>query len=169
MGGSLGAVKINQVVRGCLPDLLKSFQIVHICGKGNIDPETAAPGYQQFEYVDQDLPHLLALASLVVSRAGANALFELLALKKPHLLIPLSQAASRGDQVLNARSFAKQGFSMVLEEEKLTANTLLAAVSELWQHREQYCQAMSRTKLSDSVTEVIKVIEAIANSKPVKN
>jgi len=162
IGGSLGAARINQTIRECLPQLLARYQVAHICGKGNTLPELTAQGYYQFEYVDQELPHLFAAADLVISRAGANALFELLALKKPHLLIPLSQSASRGDQVLNAESFARQGFSMVLEEEQLTGESLIRAVEVLWQNREQYRQAMSKTKLADAVAEVVKVIESIA-------
>ena len=165
MGGSLGAAKINEAVRACLPMLLAEFQIAHICGKGNTQPELAAHGYRQFEYVGRELPHLFALADLAISRAGANALFELLALNKPHLLIPLSQSASRGDQVLNARSFARQGFSAVLEEEQLTGASLLSAVQELWRNREQYRRAMSGMKLADAVTEIIGVIDAISKNK----
>lgn len=166
IGGSLGAAKINQVVRESLPQLLAKFQIAHICGKGNTLPSLTVQGYHQFEYVDQDLPHLFALADLVISRAGANAVFELLALKKPHLLIPLSQSASRGDQLLNARSFARQGFSMLLEEEQLTGASLIEAVEELWQNREHYRKAMSGTKLTDAVAEVVSVIESIVKKQP---
>ena len=166
IGGSLGAVKINQVVRESLPQLLAKFQIAHICGKGNTLPSLTVQGYHQFEYVDQDLPHLFALADLVISRAGANAVFELLALKKPHLLIPLSQSASRGDQLLNARSFARQGFSMLLEEEQLTGASLIEAVEELWQNREHYRKAMSGTKRTDAVAEVVSVIESIVKKQP---
>lgn len=162
MGGSLGAVRINQVVRDALPELLSKYQIVHICGKNNVDSSIKLPGYCQFEYVDRELPDLFALADAVISRAGANALFELLALKKPHILIPLSQSASRGDQLLNARSFAQQGFSLVLEEEKLSAVSLVHALDSLMRNRDQYIKAMSNTTLKDSIQTIMKIIERTA-------
>lgn len=129
IGGSLGAVAVNNAVREALPELLKDFQIIHLCGKGKMDESLKdVEGYCQFEYIKNELRNLFALADIVISRAGANAICELLALHKPNLLIPLSANASRGDQILNARSFERQGFSLVLEEEQLTKETLLAAV-----------------------------------------
>ena len=123
---------VNTAVRRILPRLLPSFQIIHICGKGNLDESLiGTEGYVQYEYVDAPLKHLFAAADIVISRAGANSICELLALRKPNLLIPLSAAASRGDQILNANSFAKQGFSKVLEEEAITDDSLCEAVTEL--------------------------------------
>ena len=165
IGGSLGAAKINQVVRESLPQLLAKFQIAHICGKGNTLPSLTVQGYHQFEYVDQDLPHLFALADLVISRAGANAVFELLVLKTAFADTIVS-VGQRGDQLLNARSFARQGFSMLLEEEQLTGASLIEAVEELWQNREHYRKAMSGTKLTDAVAEVVSVIESIVKKQP---
>ena len=116
IGGSLGAAGINKLIREALPKLLEDFQIVHVCGKEKIDNLLLnTKGYKQFEYVKEDLKDLFAMADIVVSRAGANAICELLALKKPSLLIPLPANASRGDQILNAKSFESQGFSMVAE------------------------------------------------------
>ena len=116
IGGSLGSVAVNNAVRLALPELLEHFQIVHLCGKGKVDHSlNGLRGYAQFEYIKNELRDIFALADIVISRAGANAICELLALRKPNLLIPLSANASRGDQILNARSFERQGFSMVLE------------------------------------------------------
>ena len=116
IGGSLGSVTVNHAVRSILPKLLSQFQVIHICGKGNLDESLiGTSGYVQYEYVDKPLRHLFAAADLIISRAGANSICEILALRKPNILIPLSAAASRGDQILNANSFAKQGFSTVLE------------------------------------------------------
>ena len=124
IGGSLGSVTVNRAVRSLLPRLLSDYQVVHICGKGNLDEALiGTTGYVQYEYVDAPLRHLFAAADLIVSRAGANSICEILALRKPNVLIPLSAAASRGDQILNAASFAKQGFSTMLEEESLTDDT----------------------------------------------
>ena len=126
-------------MRGILTQLLEQFQIIHICGKGNVDESLIGiPGYVQYEYVDSPLRHLFAAADLVISRAGANSICEILALRKPNVLIPLSAAASRGDQILNANSFAKQGFSTVLEEEVLTPDTLYQAISETYKNRQTY-------------------------------
>lgn len=166
MGGSLGAARINQVVREALPALLKRFQVAHICGKGKVDDSLAGvDGYRQFEYVSDGLADLLACAEIMVTRAGANFIFELLALKKPNLLIPLPRGASRGDQILNARSFQKQGYSMVLYEEDLSADSLMRSVDDLYGLREQFKAAMEESALKDGVSEVLKVIESIASAK----
>ena len=132
IGGSLGSVAVNNAVRLALPELLEHFQIVHLCGKGKVDDSlTSMKGYTQFEYIKDELRDIFALADIVISRAGANAICELLALRKPNLLIPLSANASRGDQILNARSFERQGFSMVLEEEELTKEISFRGSAEI--------------------------------------
>lgn len=138
MGGSLGSQAINRAVRNSLDDLLKVAQIVHICGKGHLDPSLEGiPGYRQFEFVGKELADLLAMADAAVSRAGANAIFEFLAAEKPMLLIPLSLKASRGDQLLNAASFEKRGFCHVLQEEQLDPENLLRSVRTLMDKREE--------------------------------
>ncbi|WP_078379726.1 undecaprenyldiphospho-muramoylpentapeptide beta-N-acetylglucosaminyltransferase [Sutcliffiella halmapala] len=137
MGGSLGAKKINETVRAILPALTEDFQIVHICGKGNVDTSLQnVKGYKQFEYISNELPDILAASQFIISRAGANSIFEFLALRKPMLLIPLSRNASRGDQILNAESFEKQGFAKVLLEEELTEATLASHIEELKTNKE---------------------------------
>ena len=96
VGGSLGAVAVNEAVRQILPELLKSFQVIHLCGRGKVDASLSGlEGYAQFEYIKEELRHLFALTDLVISRAGANAICELLALHKPNLLIPLSADPQR--------------------------------------------------------------------------
>lgn len=163
MGGSLGAAAINQAVQDALPALLKDWQIIHLCGKGKKNEAlTQVKGYVQYEYVQKELPDLFALSELVISRAGANAICELLALRKPALLIPLSAKASRGDQILNARSFERQGFSMVLEEEALTRESLLKAVSELAAHRKDYVHAMESCPQSNAVETIFQLLEEIS-------
>lgn len=160
MGGSMGAAAVNEAVRRILPTLLKEFQVVHLCGAGKLDPSLGhLAGYVQYEYIKNELKDLFALADIVISRAGANAICELLALKKPSLLIPLSAAASRGDQILNARSFEKQGFSMVLEEEEITNEALLQAVHTLYQNRTSFSSAMEASSQTDSIATIIGLIE----------
>lgn len=162
VGGSLGAVAVNQAVRSILPELLKSYQVIHLCGRGKVDESLKGlEGYAQFEYIKEELKDLFALTDIVISRAGANAICELLALHKPNLLIPLSANASRGDQILNARSFERQGFSIVLEEEALTDSTLLDAVSNLYEHREQYINAMKNSSQQNSIDTIIDLIESV--------
>lgn len=159
IGGSLGAAAINDAIRRILPELLQKFQVIHLCGRGKLDEsKNGMAGYVQYEYIEQELPDLFALADMVVSRAGANAICELQALKKPHLLIPLSAKASRGDQILNARSFEKQGFSMVLEEEKLTEDTLLEAIHTLYQNRDAYIRAMENAGQKNSLQIILDLI-----------
>lgn len=160
IGGSLGSVVVNQAVRGILPELLKEFQIIHLCGKNKLDPSlNDLEGYVQFEYIQDELKDLLALSDLVISRAGANSICEILALHKPNLLIPLSAKASRGDQILNARSFERQGFSAVLEEEALSQKVLLEAIRTLYKNKDSYIAAMKTSSQQDSIKTILKLIE----------
>lgn len=165
IGGSLGAATVNQAVRNVLPELLKDFQVIHLCGKNKLDTSLqGVKGYVQYEYIKDELKDLFVLTDIVISRAGANAICELLALHKPNLLIPLSASASRGDQILNARSFERQGFSMVLEEEELTDESLLSAVHQLYDNRAQYKKAMTVSGQQDSIDTIIELIESAVNS-----
>lgn len=160
MGGSLGAEAVNKVVREALPKLLEEFQIVHLCGKGKVDNLLlTTPGYKQFEYVKAELKDLFAMTDLVISRAGANAICELLALQKPNILIPLPAANSRGDQILNAKSFEDQGFSMVVDQGDLTDDLLVEKVHDLYQNRDKYTQAMANSNQLDSIQTIMKLID----------
>jgi UDP-N-acetylglucosamine--N-acetylmuramyl-(pentapeptide) pyrophosphoryl-undecaprenol N-acetylglucosamine transferase len=160
IGGSLGSKVINEVVRVNIKKLLLDYNIIHICGSGNIDKSLLSQnGYKQFEYTKDELPHLLAFADIVVSRAGANVIFELLALKKPNLLIPLSAKASRGDQILNARSFVKSGYSMVIQDEELTPESLEIKIKELYKDRIKYIENMNSSNTSNSIDLIVELIE----------
>ena len=162
IGGSLGSVVVNNAVREALPELLENFNIIHLCGKGKIDESfNDVKGYAQFEYIKNELRDIFALSDIVISRAGANAICELLALRKPNLLIPLSLNASRGDQILNAKSFAKQGFSMVLEEEQLTKDSLIEAVKELYDNKGKFMDAMRDSGQQDSIKTILDLIEEL--------
>lgn len=163
IGGSLGSKIVNEAVRKVLPELLEKFYVIHLCGKGNLDNSLSGTiGYAQFEYASSELTDMFALADMAISRAGANSICELLALHKPNILIPLSAAASRGDQVLNANSFKKQGFSYVLEEEHLTAESLLRAVEEVYDNRQKYIDAMAQSGQMDSIGTIVDLIKAEA-------
>ena len=166
VGGSSGSQFINEVVRSLLPELLINYQVLHLCGKGNLDDSlTGTQGYAQFEYANQELSALFAAADIVISRAGANAICELLALRKPNILIPLSANASRGDQILNAQSFEKQGYSMVIEEERLNGKVLSDAIRKLFANRSQYIDAMAQSEQLNSVETVAQLIEQAARKQ----
>lgn len=164
IGGSLGSVVVNEAVRSVLPELLKRFDVIHLCGKGKLDQTlTALNGYVQYEYISDELKDLFALSDIVISRAGANSICEFLALRKPSLLIPLSAAASRGDQILNARSFERQGYAAVLEEEELNGESLLKALQTLWENRESYISAMETSPMGNSIDTIIGLLEQLVN------
>lgn len=150
-GGSLGSVHINNVLRETLPDLLKKYQLIHLCGKGNADESlNDVEGYFQLEYASEEMPHLLAAAEMVISRAGANSICELLSLNKPNILIPLSAEQSRGDQILNAASFEKQGFSLVIQDNDLTKEKLITAIDDVYNNKDAYISKMKQASSSDA-------------------
>ncbi|MCR4845204.1 MAG: undecaprenyldiphospho-muramoylpentapeptide beta-N-acetylglucosaminyltransferase [Eubacterium sp.] len=162
VGGSTGSVAINNAIWEVLDELLKTYNIIHICGKDKTDSKyNGKEGYAQFEYVKSELSDLFTLADIVISRAGANAICELLALKKLNILIPLSLKASRGDQILNAESFQKSGYSYVIDEENLNKDTLLKALTEIEDKKEEYITAMEKSKVSDSITTITSIIDSL--------
>lgn len=159
MGGSQGSAVINEAVRNDLPAILGCFDIIHICGKGHIDASLREQeGYAQFEYVTSELPHLLAASNLAVSRAGSNAIFELLALRKPMLLIPLSAAHSRGDQILNAGHFHKLGFAHVLQEEEVARRPLSEPLQVLQEKQSELEGNMQKNELPKTPEEMVELI-----------
>lgn len=159
MGGSLGSVVLNEVLRTNLPELLVNFNVIHLCGKGNVDNTLEnLTGYKQFDYVTTELSDLLHAADYIVSRAGSNSIYEFLALKKPMLLIPLSASVSRGDQILNASIFEKQGFAEVLEEEVLSKNTFLTAIKSLVENKNVMLEAMEKSEKPKTPNEMVKLI-----------
>lgn len=160
IGGSLGAQSVNETVRYALPRLLPYFNVVHICGKEKMDNlKLTVPGYKQFEYVKNELKDIFAMADIVVSRAGANSICELLALKKPNILIPLSTKSSRGDQMLNARSFEQQGFSLVIDNDDLDEDILVETIEDLYKNREKYIENMNKSNLHSATNTIVKLID----------
>lgn len=161
-GGSLGSANINEAIRSNLDAILNNYQVIHLCGKGKAEESLEGKsGYKQFEYAGAEMAHLLAAANLVISRAGANAICELLALKVPNILIPLGLSASRGDQILNANSFGKQGFSKVIMEEDLTSESLLTAIEDVYTNRQQYVDAMSQSQQLSPVDVIVNLIQEV--------
>lgn len=164
IGGSLGAQSVNETVRYALPRLLPTFNVVHLCGKEKMDNlKLSVPGYKQFEYVKEDLKDIFAMADVVVSRAGANSICELLALRKPNILIPLSTKSSRGDQILNAESFKKQGFSIVIDNEELDEDILVESVFDMFENKEKFIENMVKNSQESATNTIVDVIEGIVN------
>lgn len=159
MGGSQGSAVINEAIRKDLVAILQQFDVIHLCGKDNVDDKLESmAGYTQFEYVTDGLPDLLAASDFAVSRAGSNAIFELLALRKPMLLIPLSAAKSRGDQILNATHFQKLGYAHVLQEEEITNRTLSTKFSVLLETEQQLIEKMKKSLLPKTPEEMVEMI-----------
>ncbi len=159
-GGSLGAQSINETIRYALPRLLNDFNIVHLCGKDKMDNlRLSVNGYKQFEYVKNEMKDIFAMADVVVSRAGANAICELAALRKPNILIPLSAKSSRGDQIINAKSFEQQGFSLVIDNEELDEDILVESIYDVYEHRDKYIENMKNSNQSGATETIIKIIE----------
>ncbi|WP_300379583.1 undecaprenyldiphospho-muramoylpentapeptide beta-N-acetylglucosaminyltransferase [Clostridium sp.] len=170
IGGSLGAKSINEEIRKNLDKLIENFNIIHICGKGNLANNlTNKKGYVQFEYAKDELPHLLKSADYIISRAGANVIFELLALRKPTLLIPLSKKISRGDQILNAASFEKEGYSIVLDEDEMIEKKelILEKINELRNKKDFLTKNMLNSKVLDGGDAILKVIINNIKSKKI--
>lgn len=162
MGGSQGAQALNDVLRAALPCLTQAFDIIHLCGKGKLEPSIDDPAYKQYEYISEELPDLLASADIILSRAGANAVFEFLALAKPALLIPLPCNCSRGDQVLNAQYFARKGYAITMDQADLNPDSLCEALDSLYESRLQFISTMSGDTRADGTDEVLDVIRQTA-------
>ncbi len=163
LGGSQGAASVNAVLRKALPELLRSFQVLHVCGAGNLDAALeGTPGYKQFEYLKAEMPHAYAAADVLLSRAGSNTLSEILALRKPALLVPYPATASRGDQIDNAKSLAQRGLARVLEQERLNPETLCEAIAALYAQRGELIAAMERIEDGDGTEAVLAQIEKAA-------
>lgn len=164
MGGSQGSANLNEALRNDLNEILKTFDIIHLVGKGNLDNELVnIDGYIQFEYVTDELPDLLAASDLAVSRAGSNAIFELLALKKPMLLIPLSAAQSRGDQLLNAAHFESLGVAKVLQEEEIPSQSFYNHLIAFDKEQSNLVAEMNAIEMPKTPEEMVELIMAQRN------
>lgn len=160
MGGSQGSAMLNDSLRKALADLCQHYQVIHLCGKGKLDRELLNKiNYCQLEYASDELADLFAASDLVVSRAGANALYEILALGKPHVLVPLSAKVSRGDQVQNAIYFKQQGISNVIVEETLTPETLLVAIKAVSQNSEEIIAKIKALHIHSATLKIIALIK----------
>lgn len=165
MAGGLGSAIINESIRRLLKPLTENFQIIHLCGKAKVDPAFEnLQGYKQFEYLQDEFSDVMACADLVVSRAGATSIYELLALAKPHILLPLSKKASRGDQIDNANYFLKQGYSKVIYPEEFSEEKLLRLILDCFQNLEQLTEKLLNFKQPDSTKLIIEQLNALTQS-----
>lgn len=159
IGGSLGAQHINEQIRRILPSLLPEYNVIHLCGKGKLDPTlNSMDGYVQYDYINKELPDLFALSDIVISRAGSNAIFEILSLKKPNILIPLPSGSSRGDQLLNAKAFEESGYSYVLNEDDMNDASLINAIRYVDAHRLEYLESMESARETHAVDTICGLI-----------
>ena len=175
LGGSLGARVINEQVRRVVPQLTSRFNLVHMVGPGNIQKSalqkstlqksTLQKGYVQREFIHEEFGDLLEAASLVVSRAGANILYELFVTRTPHLLIPLTAEVSRGEQLVNAAIFQKRGFSRVLEEAALNDQTFLQAIDDVYLHRQGIQIALGEFEQKDSTALIVELFEQLVRHR----
>jgi UDP-N-acetylglucosamine--N-acetylmuramyl-(pentapeptide) pyrophosphoryl-undecaprenol N-acetylglucosamine transferase len=165
MGGSSGAQSINRALRSALPALTGGFQVLHICGAGNLEANLEGTfNYCQREYLTDEMPHAYAMADVMISRAGSNTLSEILALRKPALLIPYPKTASRGDQILNARSFAQRGLSRLLMQEDMTPETLRTSIVDVYKDRGVLIDAMEKEPSANGLKNVLEHIRQYANT-----
>ena len=163
IGGSLGAKSLNEAVSQNLSELLKNYQIIHIAGKNGFNPGQKATGYAQYEYVDAELKDLMALADVVISRAGSNSIFELASLNKPMILVPLPNTSSRGEQTLNAKSFVKKGFATLIADEDIkNPDILINELKKMFSQKNDFIKAMQQnpvktTTIEDICTQITKL------------
>ena len=148
MGGSLGSKKLNDIIRENLEALLHDYQIIHLTGHGLVDESYKQKGYIQYEFVKEELTHLLSITDTVVSRAGSNAIYEFLTLRIPMLLIPLGLDQSRGDQIDNAKYFESKGYGKMIPEDQLTQFKLLEQLKQIESHRNDMTHQMESYKES---------------------
>lgn len=159
MGGSLGSQRLNEIIRQSLPLLNQQYQVIHLCGRGKLDHSLEKnKEYCQFEYANENLADLFAAASLVISRSGANALYEILALRKPHVLIPLPLKVSRGDQIENAHYFENHGISFVINDERLSQTSLMTAIDEIRLHEVEIIKKMNKLDVKSATTTIFDLI-----------
>jgi UDP-N-acetylglucosamine--N-acetylmuramyl-(pentapeptide) pyrophosphoryl-undecaprenol N-acetylglucosamine transferase len=159
IGGGQGAQSINQCVRQALPELCEKYNVIHLCGPGKIDNATKNEAYFQIEYAKQELADLFAQSEIVISRSGANSVYELLALKKPHIFVPLPLKSSRGDQIENANYFVKRGVSELIKDDELNSNRLIAKVNEVYNKREILISQMEKLGIQSATPKILSLLE----------
>jgi len=168
MGGSLGSKILNDYIWNNIEELTKKYQIIHLVGKNLLNKDIKAEGYCQYEFLSKELFDVFQIVDFTISRAGANALYEYLALEKPAILVPLGTNQSRGDQIENARFFEKNSFAKVVSEEEF-ASLKVSEIDDFYNNLAQYKDAMKRykeeKKVINSVDDFYKKILKIVGGK----
>jgi len=159
IGGSQGAQVLNTCIRDILDDVCTRFNVIHLCGAGKLDKRFMEnPSYFQLEYAHQELPDLFAASDIILSRSGANAVYEILALSKPHVFVPLSRRYSRGDQIDNARYFEEKGVSVVLDEENMTSSDVRDALDDVYMRRDLITSDIKALRIQSATTILVDLI-----------
>ena len=161
VGGSAGAKVFNDFVTANQDRLQEAYNVINLTGDASLDE--LGPNLYRTAYVTDLYQPLMDLADVVVTRGGSNTLFELLALSKLHVIVPLGKAASRGDQLENAAYFEKKGYALKLDEEKLDIENLQTAVNQLLQHQDSYHQAMENSQEIKSLDEFYGILKKDIN------
>lgn len=164
MGGSLGARSINEAIWDNIDEILKDFNVIHICGKNSLNKNIKRDNYIQFEFVKDELKHIFKVADMVISRAGANSIFEFLSLNLPMLLIPLPLSQSRGDQIENAKYFKSKGYCNILEDEKIKDN-LLEQIKNTYKNSNTMKENMKNQKEIGNIKNIVNRIIELQNNE----
>ena len=167
MGGSLGAKQINDLVFENLEWLCQNFYVIHQTGIKNQEavpeiPESVKDSYRQFPFIYEQMPHVMSFADVILSRAGANSIWECAVLKKPMVLVPLCGSGTRGDQVDNAEFFEKSGAAIVLKGEYVNSNSLKNALSSMLDSKKRKCFATACKEMLPKKRSAYYIAELIA-------
>lgn len=155
-GGSLGSLTINKAIWKNVNALTNKYNILHIVGKNNLNSEININNYIQVEYAS-NIQDFFSASDMVITRGGSNAIWELFAIKKPMLIIPLKKGESRGDQILNAQYFKKMGYATVLYEENLNTLSLNNSIEQTLKNKQKLVQTMNKKFVNGTQ----KIIEQI--------
>lgn len=153
VGGSSGAQSLNELVRNEISEITKKFNVLHLCGKNKVDNNIISENYLQEEY-SNNMGGLMKGADIIISRGGANALFEITQLNKPSLIIPLSNSSSRGDQVENAKFLAGKDLVMLFDPKQ----KLATQIDVLYENRVKFQTNLKNCKLKDGKDNIIDAI-----------
>lgn len=156
-GGSQGAKALNDVVCKALPELTAKYDVIHLCGKNNLMQNPPKKGYYQAEFLNK-IENAFACATVCVTRAGSNTLFELMSLKTPCVLVPLPKGASRGDQILNASYFQQKGLAYVISQENLTEDSLIFAIDSVFANRYNLKRNFEKYPIKDASRQISRII-----------
>lgn len=162
-GGGLGSEFLNKAVHDLLPKIHKDYNIVHLTGKDKSDTSLNGQyeNYRQFEYLHDEFADVLAASDFVIARAGANSIYEVMLMEKPAILVPLSLAASRGDQMQNALYFQSVGAAIVMKEEELSAEFVMIRLIFLQRHKENIIENIKKLNLKNGTEEIFRLINLV--------